>query len=72
MRNGDDSQRYVPKVKQTEIEMQREIDKLRKKVERLERTCDKQLDQLKTFILNVQSIPGINLAELNLTHRSRG
>ena len=66
LRNGEGNFRLGSHLKQSEQDLLEKIESQKRIIEALERQVNQQLDQLKTFVLNVRNIPGVELSELNI------
>lgn len=66
LRDGQVGTRVIGQIKQSERELLEKIEAQQRKIELLERQLEQQLDQLKTFILNVRHIPGVDLSTLHI------
>lgn len=66
LRDGIKEGESCTQSKQSERALLEKIEAQQRKIDSLERQLDQQLDQLKTFILNVRHIPGVDLSTLHI------
>ncbi len=66
LRDGIKTGESCTQPKQSERALLEKIEAQQRKIDSLERQLDQQLDQLKTFILNVRHVPGVDLSTLHI------